>query len=47
MKSYVAMEDLKRNHVVEQLNKKGFTETDNLSYRELVYKLATKSEGSK
>ena len=41
MKSYVAMDELEMNHLIEQLRKFGFTKTEGLTRRELIHKLST------
>ena len=40
MKTVAVKEDLMRNHVVDQLNEFGYTDTDGKKYRELVSILA-------
>lgn len=41
MKTHDTLDNLKINHIIDQLNDFGYTETDGLTYRELVSKLAT------
>ena len=40
MKTHETLDDLKINHIIDQLHEFGYTETDGLSPRELAHKLA-------